>query len=263
MRKLRFSSAPRSQPVPRGDSDAKGWRYPLATTAVGATVTVLVTAIVGGAVTWLSHDDRESGSVASEAPPFALVKEVTRQCPEFVADLAPDAVPPVPGSPEEREAWKSFELGARLASAVNLEVTVTGTTPTAVVLHSLTAVVVPAPPTGGSAIYRPNCPPPTLAPLRRFLARLDATRPTVTLHPSRGRDFPYKISSTEPEVFHIIVWPGQCDCDWTLQLAWTSGDRAGTVTIDDEGKPFRSASSRGRVGYEYDWNARQWVIAMY
>jgi hypothetical protein len=229
---------------------------------VGATVTVLVTAVAGGVVTWLSHDDGEPGSVASEAPPFALVEEITTACPLFVIGRTPDAVPRPPSSPEEQEAWVS-DLGARLASDVKIEVTLTGTTPDAVVLHSLTAVVVRVPSPSGGAIYGANCPPPGLAPLRMFLTQLDATEPTVKLHPSRGRDFPYKISSTEPEVFRIIVSPGECDCDWTLQLAWTSGGRTGTVTIDDDGKPFLSSSSRGRAGYAYDWDARQWVTAFY
>lgn len=258
MRIPSLSRAPRSQPTARTETDARGWRNPLATSAVGAAVTVLVTAVVGGGVAWLGGDE-ESGSVAPDTPPFAvLVTDKSATCAEFAIDRAPDAVPPLPRSSAEHDAWAS-QLGGRPTRTVVLRVTVQGTTSDVVLLQSLTASVVPALPMTSGAIYGANCPDPILVPVREFTTELDPTTSTVRLQPREGAKFPFQISATEPEAFRIRVNPGGCDCDWTLQLAWTSGERSGTVTIDDDGKPFQSASSRGRTHYVYFWDAQRWI----
>jgi hypothetical protein len=51
--------------------------------------------------------------------------------------------------------------------------------------------------------------------------------------------FPFTISETEPEVFHLTVGPGpQCECLWTAALSYTVGGKSYTALIDDHGKPF-------------------------
>jgi hypothetical protein len=89
---------------------------------------------------------------------------------------------------------------------------------------------------------------------RHFEVDLDAGRPLVT--PASGQqDFPYKVSETDPEVYYVTARTQAHDVRWYLELDWSSGDRHGTVRVDDRGQPFRTSGNTGRPAYDYPLGA--------
>ncbi|KUN26661.1 DNA-binding protein [Streptomyces antibioticus] len=94
-------------------------------------------------------------------------------------------------------------------------------------------------------------------PTRSFTVALDATRPAVV--PEAGhRDFPFKVSESDPEVYYIRADASAYDVSWYLELDWSSGSRSGTLRIDDGGKPFRTSGNNGRPAYEFPLGGKAW-----
>ncbi|WP_190196110.1 helix-turn-helix domain-containing protein [Streptomyces djakartensis] len=97
-------------------------------------------------------------------------------------------------------------------------------------------------------------------PTRFFTVALDAARPAVV--PEAGhRDFPFKVSESDPEVYHIRADASAYDVSWYLELSWSSGSRKGTLTVDDRGRPFRTSGNNGRPAYEFPLGGEKWVEA--
>ncbi|MDF3301843.1 hypothetical protein [Streptomyces tropicalis] len=97
-------------------------------------------------------------------------------------------------------------------------------------------------------------------PTRSFTVALDAARPVVV--PEAGhRNFPFKVSESDPEVFYVTADASAYDVSWYLELSWSSGDRHGTLRIDDRGRPFRTSGAGGRPGYEFPLGGKGWVPA--
>jgi hypothetical protein len=71
------------------------------------------------------------------------------------------------------------------------------------------------------------------------------------------RDFPYKVSESDPEVFFVTAHTSGHDVRWYLELDWSSGSRSGTVRIDDHGKPFRT-SAAGKDYYGWMLGGTKW-----
>ncbi|MEU9225063.1 helix-turn-helix transcriptional regulator [Streptomyces massasporeus] len=95
-------------------------------------------------------------------------------------------------------------------------------------------------------------------PTRFFTVALDAARPGVV--PEAGHaDFPFKVSERDPEVYYIRADASAYDVSWYLELAWSSGDRTGTLTVDDHGRPFRTSGNNGRPAYEFPLGGEKWV----
>ncbi|WP_406172510.1 helix-turn-helix domain-containing protein [Streptomyces sp. NBC_00996] len=93
-----------------------------------------------------------------------------------------------------------------------------------------------------------------------FRVDLDAGRPVTT--PKAGqRDFPYKVSESDPEVFYVFADARAHDVSWYLELDWSSGNRHGTVRIDDKGKAFRTSGNAGRPAYDYPLGGSEWETA--
>ena len=97
---------------------------------------------------------------------------------------------------------------------------------------------------------------------------LDKDRPIA--HSVAGNDagtpipavrMPYRVSAEDPEVLLVTARTESCDCDWYLELDWSSQGRTGTVRIDDHGRPFRTSGIKGLPRYWYGSNGseRQWV----
>ncbi|MET8770811.1 helix-turn-helix transcriptional regulator [Streptomyces sp. NPDC004658] len=94
-------------------------------------------------------------------------------------------------------------------------------------------------------------------PTRSFTVALDAMRPAPV--PEAGsRDFPFKVSRSDPEVFHVTADASAYDVSWYLELSWSSGDRHGTLVIDDAGRPFRTSGSNGRPAYAFPLGGEKW-----
>ncbi|MFE9027703.1 hypothetical protein ACFYOA_15760 [Streptomyces iakyrus] len=95
-------------------------------------------------------------------------------------------------------------------------------------------------------------------PTRFFTVALDAARPGVV--PEAGHaDFPFKVSESDPEVYYIRADASAYDVRWYLELRWSSGDRSGTLTVDDHGRPFRTSGNNGRPAYEFPLGGEKWV----
>jgi hypothetical protein len=68
--------------------------------------------------------------------------------------------------------------------------------------------------------------------------------------PSEAIDFPYRVSSSDPEVFHLYAVTEFCDCQWEARLRWTVAGEPGTTTIRNGERPFRTAAiTRARERY--------------
>ncbi|MEU1163686.1 helix-turn-helix transcriptional regulator [Streptomyces sp. NPDC005921] len=97
-------------------------------------------------------------------------------------------------------------------------------------------------------------------PTRSFTVALDAMRPAVV--PEAGhRDFPFKVSESDPEVFYVTADASAYSVGWYLELAWSSGSRHGTLRIDDKGRPFRTSGNNGRPAYEFPLGGEAWRAA--
>ncbi|MFZ4158402.1 helix-turn-helix domain-containing protein [Streptomyces griseoincarnatus] len=93
---------------------------------------------------------------------------------------------------------------------------------------------------------------------RAFAVSLDSARPSLAPEPGND-DFPFKVSESDPEVYYITASVSAYDVDWYLELKWSSGDRSGTLTVDDEGRPFRTSGNKGRPAYEFPIGGDGWV----
>ncbi|MEU3945806.1 helix-turn-helix domain-containing protein [Streptomyces sp. NPDC029526] len=95
-------------------------------------------------------------------------------------------------------------------------------------------------------------------PARSFTVALDAARPSLT--PESGhRDFPFKVSESDPEVYYITADASAYDVSWHLELKWSSGSRNGTLVVNDKGRPFRTSGNNGRPAYEFPLGGDGWV----
>ncbi|MBT3166129.1 helix-turn-helix domain-containing protein [Streptomyces sp. Vc74B-19] len=93
---------------------------------------------------------------------------------------------------------------------------------------------------------------------RAFGVSLDSARPSLAPEPG-NEDFPFKVSESDPEVYYITASVSAYDVDWYLELKWSSGDRSGTLTVDDEGRPFRTSGNKGRPAFEFPIGGDGWV----
>jgi hypothetical protein len=95
-------------------------------------------------------------------------------------------------------------------------------------------------------------------PTRFFTVALDAARPGLV--PEAGHaDFPFKVSESDPEAYYIRADASAYDVSWYLELTWSSGNRTGTLTVDDHGRPFRTSGNNGRPAYEFPLGGEKWV----
>ncbi len=93
---------------------------------------------------------------------------------------------------------------------------------------------------------------------RYFTVDLDEGRPDAEPGADQ-RDFPYKVSESDPEVLYVTASTDAHDVDWYLELEWSSGDRRGTLRVDDRGRPFRTSGAEGRPTYTYPLGADGWT----
>jgi hypothetical protein len=64
---------------------------------------------------------------------------------------------------------------------------------------------------------------------------------------------PYTVSLSDPETFVVEALTLKCDCEWVIDLYWTSAGKRGVHPVtDDRGRPFRTSSTL---------NAKKCVIA--
>lgn len=187
---------------------------------------------------------------------------------DYVIDKPPAQVPPPPAE-QDAGPWAGAQ-GAVHGRETNVEISVQGRSSTAVVLTALRVRVVGrAAPTPGT-VYAMDQGCGGSLTRRYFAVDLDRDRPVA--HSVAGNDagtpipavsLPYRVSSEDPEVLLVTARTEACDCEWFLELDWSSQGRTGTVRVDDHGRPFRTSSIKGLPRYWYgsDGGERRWVPA--
>lgn len=168
-------------------------------------------------------------------------------------------VPPPPNEPDA-PGWVGA-LGAVSSGSQFIELALQGTGGETVVLKGLNVRVVgsEAPLAWNDFATGVGCGGGVTT--RAFAVNLDAGRPDVA--PQGGqRDFPYKVSESDPEVFQISAKASARYVSWYLELEWSSGGREGTLRIDDHGQPFRTSGAKGRPSFHYPMGgASKWETA--
>ncbi|MFF4252358.1 helix-turn-helix domain-containing protein [Streptomyces sp. NPDC001663] len=186
---------------------------------------------------------------------------------DYVVDKPPAQVPPPP-LPQDAGNWAATQ-GAVHGRQTMVQISVQGRSSTAVVLEALRVRIAGrADPAPGNAYSTEQGCGGGLTP-RYFDVNLDIDRPIA--HSVSGNDsgktipavqFPYRVSAEDPEVLLVTATTETYDCNWYLELDWSSQGRTGTIRIDDHGRPFRTSSIKGLPHYGYGTNGhgvRQWV----
>ncbi|MEU5023510.1 transcriptional regulator [Streptomyces milbemycinicus] len=211
-----------------------------------------------------SASDAHNSGVTTEQAEAAPIKVTTRPyvyknpCNQhFLVDSEPAQVGP-PVTEQDAPRWAAA-YGAVPSGDQRVALSVQGTGKDTVVLEALHVRIVTkdAPLAwndysmgvvcgGGGAAVKSEY----------FDIALDDGSPQVTLKNGQ-RDFPYKVSESDPEVFYVTARTNAHDVRWDLSLDWSSGDRHGTVHIDNNGTPFRTSARR--PGYNYQPGSSEWV----
>ncbi|MBD9701282.1 helix-turn-helix domain-containing protein [Streptomyces sp. ID01-12c] len=189
---------------------------------------------------------------------------------DYVIDKPTARVPPPPLQ-QDAEAWAS-SLGAVHGRQTKVRISVQGRSSAAVVLEALhVRVVSRGTPVDGNAYSMGQGCGSDLTP-RRFTVDLDEDRPAA--RPKDGANgadggrvipavrFPFRVSAEDPEVLDVDATTQTYDARWYLELDWSSQGRAGTIRIDDDGRPFHTTGIKGMPHYWYGTNdagERAWV----
>ncbi|MHA5049716.1 helix-turn-helix domain-containing protein [Streptomyces sp. SD15] len=202
---------------------------------------------------------RGSGSEDGAAAPNVAVNPYKWEGPcsqHYLVDENPERVPPPPSEPDAR-GWVTA-LGGVAGGQQMLALTVQGTGKATVVLEELHVRVVEksAPLAWNDFAMGVGC--GGGVETASFGVNLDAGRPATS--PKAGqRDFPYKVSESDPEVFYIFADARAHNVSWYLELDWSSGDKQGTVRVDDNGRPFRTSGNVGLPAYNYPLGDSEWA----
>ncbi|MEU3352753.1 hypothetical protein [Streptomyces sp. NPDC037389] len=173
----------------------------------------------------------------------------------------------MPAPPEVRDnrGWAE-NLRAVAGGQAKVELSVQGKGAEAVVLHAARVRVVnrSAPLSWAAYVMGSGC-GGGLTPSFHDID-LDADQPVA--RPASGRqgdikvpatDFPYRVTSTDPQVLEVVGRTESHDVSWYLELEWSSGDRHGTVRVDDNGRPFRTSAVKDRPQYSYWMGKNVWT----
>ncbi|MFF9819702.1 helix-turn-helix domain-containing protein [Streptomyces sp. NPDC014006] len=173
---------------------------------------------------------------------------------DFLVDRSPGNVPKPPPQ-QDAEGW-AVGLGAVAADHQMVTLTVQGTGARTVVLRALHVRVVRSdtPLTWNKYAMGNGC--GGGVDTKSFDVSLDLANP-LAMPVGGQRNFPYKVSESDPEVFYVNAHTSGHDVSWYLELEWSSGTRHGTVRVDDHGKPFRTSGSQQSY-YAYPLGGGGW-----
>ncbi|MFJ2444500.1 helix-turn-helix domain-containing protein [Streptomyces sp. NPDC087658] len=235
-----------------GDITVPAWTYP----APDTTSPPPSDKILGPSAS-TSASTSTSGSTA--APLNVATRPYVYEDPcsqNFLVDSEPAQVGP-PANEQDAPRWAAA-YGAVSSGTQRVALTVQGAGRDTVVLEALHVRVV----TKGAPLawndYSMGVGCGGGVGTKSFAIDLDVGSPTVTVKNGQ-RDFPYKVSESDPEVFYITAQVRAHDVRWDLSLDWSSGNRRGTVRIDNDGTPFRTSAGLGRPGYDYPLGGSEWI----
>lgn len=218
-----------------------------------------------------------SGTPTSEPPPSPARKPSTGTpvsvgvssyqwdgpCGKFyLLDQKPGSVPPP--TPLDSRTW------ARTLSGVDgghlmLQLTATGKSQESVVINALNVRILERKEPLDWTAYSMGSGCGGAVEPQYFDVDLDKPQPVTK--PVAGRqgdkavpagDFPYKVSTTDPQVLNLDVHTDAHDVTWYLEVEWSSGDRSGKLKVYDNGRPFHSSALKGRPAYEYRTDTDVW-----
>ncbi|QNE76711.1 helix-turn-helix domain-containing protein [Streptomyces finlayi] len=186
----------------------------------------------------------------------------------YMLDRKPERVPPPPYEPDAG-VWAGA-LGAVPGGLKRIDVVVQGKEADAVVLQAMHVRVVgrTAAPAWQAYSMLQGCGSGVL--VSTYEVDLDAARPLFKAVPTDNGErtlpanpLPLKTSANDPVVLVVYARTQTYDARWHLELDWSSGDRSGTMRIDDNGKPFRTMSLNDRPLYDYWAEKKTWVLRDY
>lgn len=216
-----------------------------------------------------SHESGTKPKGGTGQPPTVTISSYNWDgpCGQYYL-LSQDAghVPPPP-DPGDTRGW-ARALGGVDGGRMRIELTVQGTSKEAVVLQGMHVRVLNRnAPLKRSAFSMADGCGSGIEP-QSFDLGLDDSRPT--LKPVAGKqgdetvppkNFPFRVSSRDVEVFDLNAHVEGHDVRWYLELEWSSGGRKGTLRIDEGGEPFRTSSIAGQPEYQYNRSAAKWEAA--
>ncbi|WP_258053264.1 helix-turn-helix transcriptional regulator [Streptomyces sp. Ru72] len=202
---------------------------------------------------------RPGGGATGAAPLTVATRPYVYDNPcsqHFLVNSEPEQVGP-PANEQDAPRWAAA-YGAVSSGAQEIALTVQGTGEDTVVLEALHVRVIAkgAPLAWNDYSMGVGC--GGNVDTKSFDIDLDDGSPTVTAKNGQ-RDFPYKVSESDPEVFYVTAHTKAHDVRWDLTLDWSSGSRRGTVHIDDGGSSFRTSADVGRPGYDYPLGGSEWI----
>ncbi|MFF3751378.1 helix-turn-helix domain-containing protein [Streptomyces sp. NPDC002018] len=193
--------------------------------------------------------------VAVSVRPYAFEDPCSQH---YLIDRPPAEVPPPP-TEQDAAGWVNA-LGGVASDGQFIELTVQGTGAETVVLQALRVRVVKSGAPLAWTDYAMGVGCGGGVSTKSFDIDLDAARPGSV--PKAGqRDFPYKVSESDPEVLYVSARASTREVSWYLELEWSSGERHGTLRVDDRGRPFRTSGASGRPRYDYPPGGTQWQPA--
>jgi hypothetical protein len=181
--------------------------------------------------------------------------------PEFIVDRPIDKVsrPPGGNTPDGRYGWAK-EMGGVDASASLIRVVVSGKANTPTLLQGLRVKLVERRPAlDGTLLTYTGI--GSAQSVRYIQVDLGKSPPTLDYIGAEGKPedhFPLRVSESEAEVFDIWAGSPRGDQSWYLELDYTAEGEQGTMRIDDDGKPFRTAQVSGSREDSYFWFGGRW-----
>ncbi|MFD5350791.1 helix-turn-helix domain-containing protein [Streptomyces sp. NPDC058657] len=199
------------------------------------------------------------GARGSGTPFVAAVRPYVYETPcsqYFLVDSKPQKVAPPP-SEQDAPGWAA-SYKAVSADEQLIALTLQGRSKETVVLEALHVRVVRSEAPLPWTRYATGVGCGGNVDTKSFTVDLDAGRPATVPHAGQ-RDFPYKVSETDPEVFYVKASTRAHAVSWYLELEWSSGGQRGVQRIDaGGGTPFRTSGSVGRPTYHHPLGSSAW-----
>jgi len=165
--------------------------------------------------------------------------------PEFVIAKPIEEIGPPPNGDDERGryTWAHAQGGVDAWQSL-VRFVVRGESGEPVILMGLRVEVVErGPPVAGTLVtyFGQGAP----AAVRYFEIDLGEELPRAKFIGDDEQEttlFPFRVSSSELEIFDVVARSLRDDVSWRLQLDYVAKGKQGTTTIDDGGKPFRTTA---------------------